>query len=157
MSTSSARQSQAANDRPVVLFGALVAAGAAASLWTAGKLPGPSFDVAATTGFAVAFLAARLLTLQLPQGDRVRVSLVVGVVALCLRATGEVLVAASAAALLDRGGACVAEWRARRRRSSCGTSAGCRRAGAVVTDGSCWHTPSWPQRRPAIWFSFWES
>lgn len=79
----------------------LVAGAAAASLWTAARLPEASFDVGATAGFTVAFLAARLLTLQLPQGDRVRVTLVVGLVALCLRSTGEVLVAASTAALLD--------------------------------------------------------
>ena len=101
MSVFTAEQSQAANVRAVVLLGALVAAGAAASLWTADRLPGASFDVGATAGFAVAFLAARLLTLQLPQGDRVRVTLVVGLVALCLRGTGEVLVAASTAALID--------------------------------------------------------
>lgn len=101
MSAFTVKQGQAANVRAVVLLGALVAAGTAASLWTAGRLPGASFDVGATTGFAIAFLAARLLTLQLPQGDRVRVTLVVGLVALCLRGTGEVLVAASTAALID--------------------------------------------------------
>lgn len=101
MRVSAATQSRAANARHVVLLGLLVAGGAAASLWTASRLPGSSFDVGATAAFTVAFLAARLLTLQLPQGDQVRVTLVVGLVALCLRSTGEVMAAASTAALLD--------------------------------------------------------
>lgn len=94
-------QGRAGSAGQAVFLAVLITGGVAASLWTAGSLAEASFDVGATASFTVAFLAARLLTLQLPQGDRVRVTLVVGLVALCLRSTGEVLAAASAAALLD--------------------------------------------------------
>lgn len=101
MRASVAGGGRGAGFRHAAFLAVLVCTGAAAALWTVSRTPIPSFDVGATAGFAVAFLACRLLTLQLPQGDQVRVSLVVGLVALSLRGTGEVLAAASAAALLD--------------------------------------------------------
>lgn len=101
MSTPVASGDRATEVRHAAFLAVLVVTGAAAALWTASRTPGPSFDMGAMAGFAIAFLACRLLTLQLPQGDQVRVSLVVGLVALSLRSTGEVLAAASAAAMLD--------------------------------------------------------
>ncbi|MCK8114569.1 HD-GYP domain-containing protein [Anaerosoma tenue] len=79
----------------------LISCGTAAGLWTASRLSGASFNVAAVAGFTLAFLASRLLTLQLPQGDRIRITLVVGLAALSLRSTGEILTAASVAGALD--------------------------------------------------------
>jgi len=96
-----ARESRTASARHAVLLGVLVAGGAAAALWTASRFSGVPFDVGAVLGFALAFFAVGLLTLQLPQGDQVRMTIVVGLVALCLRSAGEVLTAASVAAVLD--------------------------------------------------------
>jgi len=98
---SAAEQNRVTRAQHAVFLGVLSAGGAAVGLWTASRLPGLPFDMGAAAGFAIAFLACRLLTLQLPQGDQVRISLVVGLVALSLRSTGEVLAAASTAALLD--------------------------------------------------------
>jgi len=96
-----ARESRTVSARHALLLGVLVASGAAAALWTASRFSGVPFDVGAVAGFALAFFAIGLLTLQLPQGDQVRMTIVVGLVALCLRSTGEVLTAASVAAVLD--------------------------------------------------------
>lgn len=101
MRPSAAQQNRAINTRLVALVALLAVGGATTGLWTTSRFSGPPFDLGVAAGFAVAFLIARLLALQLPQGDKVRITLVVGLVALCLRSTGEVLAAASAAALLD--------------------------------------------------------
>jgi hypothetical protein len=95
------QQSRASAVQQATLLVALVVGGAVAGFWTTSRLSGPSFDVGAVAGLTVAFLAARLLTLQLPQGDQIRITIVVGLVALALRGTGEVLIAASVAGALD--------------------------------------------------------
>jgi hypothetical protein len=67
--------------------------------------PISQFDWPLVVGLAVAFFATRLLTIRLPQGDDVYVTLVVGLAALAVADIAVVLVASAAA--------CVVEWVAR--------------------------------------------
>ncbi|HAL30109.1 MAG TPA: hypothetical protein DCP20_05265 [Coriobacteriia bacterium] len=101
MKVSAAQQGRSFAVRQAALLAVIVVGGVLAVSWTTSRLPGPSFDVGAVAGLTLAFLAARLLTLQLPQGDQIRITIVVGLVALALRSTGEVLIAASVAGALD--------------------------------------------------------
>ncbi|MDY0340169.1 MAG: hypothetical protein RBS17_03030 [Coriobacteriia bacterium] len=79
----------------------LVSFGATAALWMLGRSAGAALDAGAIGGLALAFLTVRPLTLHLPQGDQVPITLVVGLVGLFLLGTGEVLAAALAAGAID--------------------------------------------------------
>jgi hypothetical protein len=67
----------------------------AASLTTASR--GLDFDLPTVAALTVAFFAARLLTIRLPQGDDVYVTLVVGLTALAIADVWTVLLASAAA------------------------------------------------------------
>lgn len=73
----------------------------AAVIWTHAVVGAAMFSGADSASLAVAFFVARMLQLQLPQGDRVRITLVAGVVGITLMGIPEVLVAATLAGALD--------------------------------------------------------
>ena len=79
--------------------------------WVFGNAERPPFDVVYLVGLALSFTLGRVLSIQLPQGDRVQVTLMVGLVGLLLRGIDELLLALIAACMIDvayrylRGGA----------------------------------------------------
>lgn len=80
----------------LVLIG--LALGAVFATWPARDM---EFDFAVASGFAAAFFATRLLTIRLPQGDDVYVTLVVGLSALAVADITTVLAAYAVAAAVE--------------------------------------------------------
>lgn len=80
---------------------ALSCLGAFFALWTAQRLGVGRFDPAAATLLSAAFFAARLLTMRLPQGDEVYVTLMVGLCGIAVAGIGEVLAASAVAGLFE--------------------------------------------------------
>lgn len=85
----------------ILLPGALAVSGITVAMWASTQAGSPSVHIDIVAGLTLAFLAARLLTLQLPQGDEVCVTLIVGVVGLLTWDIVSVLMAAAIAGLLD--------------------------------------------------------
>lgn len=79
----------------------LAVVGAAALLWTRQSVGSAAFDFGHSAGLAIAFLVARSLPLQLPQGDRVRITLIVGLTGIVLMGVTETLAASIAASAVD--------------------------------------------------------
>jgi hypothetical protein len=75
--------------------------GVSVALWTAQRLGAERFDPVAAAWLSAAFFAARLLTMRLPQGDEVYVTLMVGLCGIALLGIGEVLVASAVAGLFE--------------------------------------------------------
>ena len=76
-------------------------AGGAALLWTHSMVDAVPFSAVHLAGWALAFFVSRTLLLHLPQGDRVQITLMVGLVGLALRGATEVVAAAALAGVLD--------------------------------------------------------
>jgi hypothetical protein len=81
----------------VVLTGAALAV----ALWVDHTIGESRLDGALAAGFAIAFVAGRLLTLRLPQGDDVYITLMVGLCGIAVLDVGTVMAASVAAGLLD--------------------------------------------------------
>lgn len=93
--------------RQMVSLALLAVIGAVALLWTRNSVGVTAFNVGHFAGMALAFLVACSLPLQLPQGDRVRITLVVGLAGIVLFGATETLAASAAASagdLLHRSG-----------------------------------------------------
>lgn len=63
----------------------LAAVGAGVAGWVFTQVERPPLDLVYLLGLTLSFVIGRVLSIQLPQGDRVRVTLMVGLVGLLLR------------------------------------------------------------------------
>lgn len=79
----------------------LAAAGAGVAGWVFLHVERPPFDLVYLLGLTVSFLIGRVLSIQLPQGDRVRITLMVGLVGLLLRGIDELMAALLVACIID--------------------------------------------------------
>lgn len=86
---------------PYLYAAVLCLAGASVSLLTIAYVGSTSLDPRYLFGLSVAIVVGRLLTIQLPQGDRIRITLMVGVVGLLLRGVSEVVVGIAVASAID--------------------------------------------------------
>ncbi|MHB8050489.1 MAG: HD-GYP domain-containing protein [Coriobacteriia bacterium] len=87
--------------RQTVSLVLLAVIGTAALLWTRSSVDVTAFNVSNFAGMALAFLVACSLPLQLPQGDRVRITLMVGLAGIALLGITETLAASIAAGGVD--------------------------------------------------------
>ena len=71
----------------------LILVGGVVVCWVLGHVERPPFDIVYVLGLTLSFAIGRMLSIQLPQGDRVQVTLMVGVVGLMLRGADELLIA----------------------------------------------------------------
>lgn len=79
----------------------LAAAGAGVAGWVFLHVGRPPFDLVYLLGLTVSFVIGRVLSIQLPQGDRVRITLMVGLVGLLLRGIDELMAALLVACIID--------------------------------------------------------
>lgn len=79
----------------------LAAAGAGVAGWVFTHVERPPFDLVYLLGLTLSFVIGRVLSIQLPQGDRVRMTLMVGLVGLLLRGVDELMAALLVACIVD--------------------------------------------------------
>lgn len=79
----------------------LAAAGAGVAGWVFLHVERPPFDPVYLLGLTVSFVIGRVLSIRLPQGDRVRITLMVGLVGLLLRGIDELMAALLVACVID--------------------------------------------------------
>lgn len=79
----------------------LSTAGVAVASWVFLQVEHPPFDLVYLLGLTLSFVLGRVLSIQLPQGDRVQITLMVGLVGLLLRGIDELLLALVAACMID--------------------------------------------------------
>ncbi|MEA5076475.1 MAG: HD domain-containing protein [Coriobacteriia bacterium] len=79
----------------------LALSGAGVAGWVLGHTERTPFDLVYLVGLTLSFTIGRVLSIQLPQGDRVQVTLMVGLVGLLLRGIDELLLALVVACMID--------------------------------------------------------
>lgn len=79
----------------------LAAAGAGVAGWVFTYVERPPFDFVYLLGLTLSFVIGRVVSIQLPQGDRVRMTLLVGLVGLLLRGIDELMAALLVACMID--------------------------------------------------------
>jgi len=87
--------------RKMLSLAGLLLVGMGAAYWTSVNAPAVGNGLRVTVGLALAFLAARLLTLRLPQGDDACITLIVGFVGISLWNVWSVMAAAAVAGVVD--------------------------------------------------------
>ena len=93
------RSAQLMSHVPALLL--MTLAGGAALWWTHSVVELVPLSASHLVGWALAFLVSRTLSLHLPQGDRVQITLMVGLVGVVLRGATEIVAAAALAGTLD--------------------------------------------------------